>query len=105
MTTLKFPTFTSIDLSNFDLSNIEMPKFEMPKFNVPKVAMPKVAMPKVAMPKVNVPTIDGGAVTSVAKDAAYIAIGLAVLTIQKVQVQRRELTKSIRAQARRTTTA
>ena len=100
MTTLKFPTFTSIDLSNFDLSNIEMPKFEMPKFNVPKVAMPKVAMPKV-----NVPTIDGGAVTSVAKDAAYIAIGLAVLTIQKVQVQRRELTKSIRAQARRTTTA
>ena len=85
MTARKFPTFTSIDLSNFDLSKLEMPKFDMPKFDMPKV--------------------DTAAVTNVAKDAAYIAIGLAVLTIQKLQVQRRELTKSVRAQTHRVTPA
>lgn len=37
-------------------------------------------------------------IPSVVKDAAYIAIGFGVLTFQRVQVQRQELTKAIDAQ-------
>ncbi len=86
MTALKFARFHSIDLSNFDLSKIEIPRIDMPRIDMPNFEMP---------------AIDSAAVTNVAKDAAYIAIGLAVLTIQKLQVQRRDITKAVRAQSRR----
>ncbi len=110
MTARKFPAFPSIDLSNFDLSKIELPKIELPKFEkptfeMPKFEMPKFGMPRVDVPKVEIPKFDSAAVTNVAKDAVYIAIGLTVLTIQKLQVQRRELTKSVRTQTRRVTPA
>ncbi len=105
MTARKFPAFPSIDLSNFDLSKIELPKIELPKFEKPTFEMPKFGMPRVDVPKVEIPKFDSAAVTNVAKDAVYIAIGLTVLTIQKLQVQRRELTKSVRTQTRRVTPA
>ncbi len=46
------------------------------------------------MPEINVDDL-----TKAVKDAAYIAIGFGVLTVQKAQVQRRELTSAIRTQA------
>jgi hypothetical protein len=46
------------------------------------------------MPEINVDDV-----TKFVKDAAYIAIGFGVLTVQKAQVQRRELTGTLRTQA------
>ena len=46
------------------------------------------------MPEINVDEV-----TKVIKDAAYIAIGFGVLTVQKAQVQRRGLEQQLRTQA------
>lgn len=45
------------------------------------------------MPEINVDEV-----TRIAKDAAYIAIGFGVLTLQKAQVQRRELNDQFQGQ-------
>lgn len=46
------------------------------------------------MPEINVDDL-----TKAVKDVAYIAIGFGVLTVQKAQVQRRELSTALRTQA------
>ena len=45
------------------------------------------------MPEINVDDI-----TQIVKDAAYVAIGFGLLTVQKAQVQRRELTDQFQGQ-------
>ena len=50
------------------------------------------------MPKVNLADIDTEAVTKVARDVAYVAIGLAVVAVQKAQVRRREFTQTVNDQ-------
>ncbi len=45
--------------------------------------------PKVALP------VDGEAIVNLAKDAAYIAIGFGVLSFQRAQVRRQEITKVV----------
>ncbi len=42
--------------------------------------------------KFEVPGVDVDRLAAVAKDAAYVAVGFGVLTVQKAQVRRRELT-------------
>ncbi len=69
MASVKFPTFPTIDLSKLDLGTL--PKIELPSFAWP--------------------AIDTDAVAKAAKDAAYIAVGLAVLAYQKAQVRRHEM--------------
>jgi hypothetical protein len=50
------------------------------------------------MPKVGLPAIDAEAVTAKAKDAGYIAVGLALLAVQKAQVRRQELRTALESQ-------
>jgi hypothetical protein len=76
MSSIKFPTFPSVDFSSLDLSKL------------PQVKMPRLAMPD----------IDTDAVTGAIKDAGYVTVGLVVLTAQKAQVRRQELKKSLAAQ-------
>ena len=83
MASIKLPTFPAVDLSSFDLSKINVPKIKMPKIN---------------MPKVDVSTVDSEAVANVAKDAAYMTIGLVVLAMQKAQTRRREFSASLNNQ-------
>ena len=84
MATVKFPSFPSfrafpaVDLSSFDLS--------------------KINLPKVNLPRVNAADFDTEAIANAARDGAYIAIGLAVVAIQKTQVRGREIVKSVSAQ-------
>ncbi len=70
MAAAKFNLFPSLDLSNLDLS-------------------------KVSLPKVSVPNIDTEALSNVARDAAYVVVGLAVVALQRTQVLRREVVKSL----------
>ena len=99
---MRTPTFPRIDLSRFDLSRLDLTRLdlgaiEFPKVEFPKVEFPKVEFPKVEFPKVDLPDLEGldEKVTAVAKDAAYITIGLAVLALQSSQVRRRELTQQL----------
>lgn len=78
MASVKFPTlptFPSFDLSSFDLS--------------------KINLPKINLPKIDTPDIDTEAVANIARDAAYVVVGIAVVALQRVQVRRRELTKTV----------
>ena len=84
-------TFPSVDLSKFelpkfDVSKFELPKFEMPKFELPE--LPEVDLPKFELPEL--PDVDVDRIAGFARDAAYVGIGLAVLTVQQAQVRRRE---------------
>lgn len=48
------------------------------------------------MPAVKLPSFDD--LTKTAKDAAYVTIGLGVIAFQRAQVQRQELSKSLKGQ-------
>ena len=95
------PTFPSIDLSKLSLSNL--PKFAMPKFEMPKFATPgmptfdasKLDLSKLDLSGVSVAGIDAERIVTVLRDAVYVAIGFGVLTIQQLQVRRRELADSL----------
>ena len=68
------PTFPSIDLSKLDLSKLDLSKFE-------------------------IAGVDTDKVLGVLRDAAYVVIGFGVLTVQQVQVRRRELVNNVSDQA------
>lgn len=70
MPTIKFPSVPSIDLTKFDLSK--------------------------AVRTIQWPTINTEPVVQFTKDAMYITIGVGVLTFQKAQVRRHELTTAVR---------
>jgi hypothetical protein len=84
---------TKIDLSRFDLRKLELPEFELPKFDLPKFELPKFATPELP--------VDADRVVGIARDAAYAGVGVAVVTVQKLDAQRRELTDQISAQVRK----
>lgn len=70
MPAIKFPTLPNIDLTKFDVS--------------------KVAT------KFRLPTLNAEPVIQFAKDAAYVTIGVGVLTFQKTQVRRREIMSAVK---------
>ncbi len=57
-----------------------------------------VNLPRIDLPAVGLPTIDQERVAGAVKDAAYIAIGFGVLTVQRAQVRRQELIKTVGTQ-------
>jgi hypothetical protein len=84
-------TFPSVDLSKFELPKLDlskMPKFELPKFELPTFEMPRFEMPDVEIPEIL--EVDVDRIAGLARDATYVGIGLAVLSVQQAQVRRRE---------------
>lgn len=73
------PTFPSIDFSKLDLSKLDLTKLDLSKFEIAGVDTDKVL--------------------GVLRDAAYVVIGFGVLTVQQVQVRRRELVNNMSDQA------
>jgi hypothetical protein len=95
---------TDIDLTRFDLSSIELPRFEMPTIDLPDVELPKVELPDVELPKLpEMPEIDVPVeeVAGFARDAAYATVGAVVITAQKADERRRELTDQVTTQVRK----
>jgi hypothetical protein len=72
---MKLPEFPSIDLTNVDLPKFDLPKFDLPKFDLPK--------------------FDPADVPAAARDAAYAAVGLGVITLEALRARRTELTALI----------
>lgn len=71
MPAIKFPSVPSIDLTKFDLSKIAT--------------------------NMRLPTINTEPVVQLAKDAAYITVGVGMLAFQKAQVRRREIAATVQA--------
>lgn len=74
------PTFPSIDLSRFDVAALAS-----------------------QLPRPELPAIDTDRLSGLARDAAYVGIGLGVLTIQQTQVRRRELQSELERVGRQLT--
>ena len=85
MPTLTVPSVPGFDFSKLDLSKLQLPKFDLPKFDLPKV---------------DLPTVDVDRLGDVARDAAYVGVGLVALTAQKLAERRREIQAEITTRAR-----
>jgi hypothetical protein len=90
-----FPSFPSFDLSDFDLSQVDLPKFDLPKIDLAKFDLPKIDLANVDLPQVDTERVAG-----IARDAAYVGIGLGVLAVQQAQVRRREIRAAVERQIR-----
>ena len=91
-------SLTDLDLPKVDLPTIDVDR--LTSFDLTKVDLSKVDLSKVDLPKVDLPEIDTDRLFGLARDAAYISIGLGVLTVQQTQVRRRELQRTLGAQVR-----
>jgi hypothetical protein len=84
--------WSKFDPTKIDWSNLELPKFELPKFDLPKFELPE-------LPEVDLPSAEQ--VLGFARDAAYVSVGLAVLTAERVQKLQQELLELLKAQVER----
>jgi hypothetical protein len=83
------PTFPSIDFSKLDLSKLDLSKLDLSKLDLSKLDLSKF----------EIAGVDTDKVLGVLRDAAYVVIGFGVLTVQQVQVRRRELVNNVSEQA------
>ena len=98
MPTRTMPSVPGLDFSKLDLSKLQFPKFELPK--LPKVDLPKFDLSKFEMPKVDLPKVDVDRLGELARDAAYVGVGLVTLTAQKVDERRRGIQAEITTRVR-----
>ena len=80
-------TFPSFDFSKLDLSKLDLTKFDLSKIELPK--LPTFDISKLR--DLEVGGIDAEKVLGILRDAVYVVIGMGVLTVQQLQVRRREL--------------
>lgn len=59
------------------------PHFEMPKVDFPKIDFPKIERPTFELPEVDLTAFEG--VVDFARDVAYVGVGLAVMTAERLQ--------------------
>ncbi len=97
---LKDVDFSKLDLTKLDLTKLDLTRLDVRKMDLPKFEMPNVDLPKLEMPNVELPA-DMERVAGFARDAAYAGVGVAVVTMQKLDEQRRELTGQVTAQVRK----
>ncbi len=69
-------TFPAVDLSGFDLSRLDPRELHLP--------FPSVGL------------LDQERISSVVRDSAYVGVGLALLAVQRMQWERRQLTRRLR---------
>ncbi len=73
----------------------KLPNLSLPNLSLPNIDLTKVDLSKVAT-KFRLNEINTEPVIQFAKDAAYVTIGVGVLTFQKSQVRRREITTAVK---------
>ena len=65
----------------------------MPSF--PKIDLPKFDLPKFDLPEVDLPSAEQ--VLGCARNAAYVGVGLAVTTVERVQELQQQLLDTVKA--------
>ena len=92
------PTINWNDIKQLDVTQLDPTKFEMPKFDMPKFDMPELDLP--AVPQMEIPA-ELERVADLARDAAYAGVGAVVITVQKADERRREMTGQVTTRVRR----
>jgi hypothetical protein len=75
----------------------EMP-FDFPSFDFPAIDFSKLdvnALRNAKLPSVDLPAIDTAKLTAAVRDAAYIAVGLGVVAVERAQARATELTTKV----------
>jgi hypothetical protein len=72
----------TIDLSKLNLGDWKLPEFKLPEFDLPKFELPDFDLP-------DMPTAEQ--VTSYVRDAAYVGVGLAAMTVERLQALQQQL--------------
>ena len=96
---------TKIDLTRFDVRKLDVSKFELPKFELPKFELP--AFPKVEvpfeLPKMERPSVDLplDRLVGLARDAAYVGVGAAVVAAKTADGRRRSVTEQVTSRVRK----
>lgn len=86
-------------LPEFKLPEFEAPEFKLPEFDMPEFKLPEFDLPKFDMPRFDMPSTER--MVDVARDAAYVGVGVAVVTAQKADERRREMTDAVADGVRR----
>jgi hypothetical protein len=71
------------------------PKFDLPKFDLPEFDLPKIDLPKIDLSDVDLPTAED--LVGCARNAAYLGVGLAVTTVERVQALQQQLLDTVKA--------
>lgn len=71
--------FPSLDFTRLDLRGIKLPEIKRPDVT------------SASIPRPELPAVDVDRAVGIARDAAYVGVGLTVLAVQQAQVRRREL--------------
>jgi hypothetical protein len=77
-------------VSDFDMPDLDLSRLDPTRFDLTRLDVRNVDLPSVELPDIDVDRIAG-----LARDAAYVAIGTAVIVAQKTDAARRELTDQI----------
>ena len=75
----------------------EMP-FDFPAFDFPAIDFSKLdvnALRNAKLPSVDLPVIDTAKLTAAVRDAAYIAVGIGVVAVERAQARGTELTTKV----------
>jgi hypothetical protein len=88
----------NFDVKTLDLTKLDLTKLDLTKLDVRNMDLPKIDLPK--LPDVDLP-VDVDRLADFARDAAYASIGAVVITVQKVDERRRELSDQVTAQVRK----
>jgi len=82
------------DLKRFDLTELGHGMIDPTRFDVRTMELPTFGFSDVGLPQFD-------RLTGLARDAAYAGVGATVVTVQKLDEQRRELTDQVTAQVRK----
>ncbi len=87
------------DLKHLDVKNVDLTKLDLSRFDVRN--LPTFDLPTFDLPTFETPDVDTDRVFGFARDTAYAGVGVAVITAQKLDAQRRDVTERITAQVRK----
>ncbi len=82
-----------------DYSSLKFPTIDFPTIDFPKIDFPKIDFPALDFSSLDVnalrdrlASVDTAKLTEAVRDAAYIAIGLGVTSIERAQARREQFT-------------
>ena len=107
----KLPDYSSFDFPTIKFPDLKLPDFKLPDFKLPDFKFPAIDFPTMDLPGLDFSSLDVNALrdrlgsidttkvtesaaklTGAVRDAAYIAIGLGVTSVEMVKARREQLT-------------
>lgn len=74
----------------FNLPSIDLPSITLPAVDFPSIDFSRLdisVLRNVTLPKVDLPAVDTAKVTAAVRDAAYVAIGLGAVAVERAQAR------------------